>query len=170
MNATSRVMPLVRNLAAFAAERALGRDWEKHPMFGIQVGADEWARKYQEQLRQLETALAEIGKPHDPTLDLDEATNRAPGSFEDAHRRLKGVLEWLMEQGFSVMAYSVGVEGFPTVQIAYSESARRELRMVGAGCKTDAEGRKFTRFSAQRNGVRIWWEREEGRFSFKKKA
>ncbi|MDD5297550.1 MAG: hypothetical protein PHU46_11620 [Rhodocyclaceae bacterium] len=170
MNATIRVLPLVRNLVAIMADRALGRDWKEHPTFGVEGDSDHLARKYQDQLRQLKTALAEIDTPHDAALGLDEAINRAPAGFEDAHRRLKGVLEWLMEQGFSVMAYSVGVEGFPIVQIAYSESARRELRMVGAGCKTDAEGRKFTRFSAQRNGVRIWWEREEGRFSFKKKA
>ena len=170
MNATIRVMPIVRNLTAIAAERALGHEWDEHPMFGIEVDSDAWAAKYQEQLGQLETALAEIGKPHDPAIDQDEAISRAPATFEDAHRRLKGVVDWLIEQGFSVLAYSVGGQGFPVVQIAYSESARRELRMVGAGSRTDAGGKTFTRFTAQRNGVRVWWEREEGRWSFRKQG
>lgn len=167
MNATIRVMPIVRNLTAIAAERALGHEWEEHPMFGIEVDGDAWAAKYQEQTTQLQTALDEIGKPHAAALDEDEAINRAPASFEDAHRRLKGVVDWLIEQGFSVLAYSVGGQGFPVVQIAYSESARRELRMVGAGSRTDAGGKAFTRFTAQRNGVRVWWEREEGRWSYR---
>ncbi|WP_306604503.1 hypothetical protein [Azonexus sp.] len=168
MNATIRVMPIVRNLAAIAAERALGSEWKEHPMFGIEVYGDAWAAKYQEQMTQLQTALAEFGKPHDPAIDQDEAISRAPATFEDAHRRLKGVVDWLIEQGFSALAYSVGGRGFPMVQIAYSESARRELRMVGAGSRTDASGKTFTRFTAQRNGVRIWWEREEGRWSYRK--
>lgn len=170
MNATIRVLPIVRNLTAIAAERALGHDWQTHPMAGIEVDSDPWATKFQEQLGQLQTALAGISRPHDPALDEDEATSRAPTSVEDAHRRLKGVVDWLMEQGFKVLGYAVGVEGFPVVKIAYSEAARRELRMVGAGSRMDQAGRTFTRFMAQRNGVRVWWEREEGRWSYWKQG
>lgn len=170
MNASIRVMPIVRNLTAIAAERALGQEWERHPMFGIEVGSDSWATKYQEQMGQLQEALESIGTRHHPVLDEDHAINRAPVSFEDAHHRLKNVVDWLLEQGFKVQAYSVGTQGFPVVQIGYSESARRELRMVGAGCRMDVSGKTFTRFTALRNGVRIWWEREEGRWSYRKQG
>ena len=81
MNATIRVMPIVRNLTAIAAERALGDEWEEHPMFGIEVDGDAWAAKYQEQMTQLQTALDEIGKPHASALDEDEADDfEGPGT------------------------------------------------------------------------------------------
>lgn len=64
MNATNRIMPTVRNLAAIAAERAMSHDWEVHPMFGIEVHGDAWAAMYQDQMTLLQTALDEIGKPH----------------------------------------------------------------------------------------------------------
>lgn len=163
MNALIRVMPIVRSLNVIAADRALSDEWKRHPMFGIEVSSAPLAAKYQEQMKQLQDALESIGVRNHPALDEDQAINRAPINFEDAHRRLKGVVDWLIARGFTVQAYSVGARGFPVVQIAYSESARRELRMVGAGCRMDASGKTYTRFTALRNGIRVWWEREEGR-------
>lgn len=40
-------MDWASSMAACAAERALTRDWEKHPMFGIGVDKDKWAIGYQ---------------------------------------------------------------------------------------------------------------------------
>lgn len=159
MNATIRVMPIVRNLTAIAAERALCHDWEKHPMTGIEVDADPWSKKYQEQLQALHTVLSEVSSPHPAELDEDQVSSRAPEDFADAHRRLSAVVAWLIEQGYSVLAYSAGGKGRPAVQIAYSEAAQRELRMTGACIRIDGE-KTFDRFTALRNGVRIWWERE----------
>jgi len=46
-----------KNLARFAAERAMTKDWEEHPMFGICVDPDKWAMEYQRELRELAAIL-----------------------------------------------------------------------------------------------------------------
>lgn len=40
---------MIHALSAIAVERAIGKDWDNHPMFGIGCDIDERAREWQEQ-------------------------------------------------------------------------------------------------------------------------
>ena len=63
MNETelTKIKRMASDLAAIAAERALSKDWQQHPMFGIVVDKDKWALMYQEHVQRLDKALRE---PH----------------------------------------------------------------------------------------------------------
>lgn len=51
------VLKKALNLAKFSAERAMGEDWQEHPMHGIAVDTDKWAIEYQKELRELKQLL-----------------------------------------------------------------------------------------------------------------
>lgn len=152
MNPANHIAPIVRNLGAIESEQALRQS------LGIEVELEQWASRYRTQLNALRVVLSEVCKPH-ATVDQGSMVGPARVSFATARHRLDCEVDWLLEQGFSVLACSVGGAGLPAISIAYSEAAQRELCVTGAGRRIDGE-RTFECYTAHRNGVRIWWERE----------
>jgi hypothetical protein len=53
----SQIMDLAMDMAACSSERATTRDWEEHPMFGIEVDKDKWAVAYQDTAKKLKEVL-----------------------------------------------------------------------------------------------------------------
>ena len=51
---------IASDIAACAAARALSRDWQEHPMFGINVDKDRWAISFQESCAHLDHMLHQI--------------------------------------------------------------------------------------------------------------
>lgn len=152
MNPASRIKPIVHNLNVIAHEQAL-----RHSV-GLDVDFSQWSSRYRIQLNALRLVLTEVCEPH-AAVDQDGAVGPAHVSFAAGRHRLDCVVDWLLEKGFTVLACSVGGAGLPAVTIAYSEAAQQELCVSGAGRRVDG-GRTFECYTAQRSGVRIWWERE----------
>lgn len=154
MTAVIITIPSARSRSTIAVERAGSHQSKPSPRTYEEIC--RFAMEWQSKLYPQPTAPAEAGllAAVSPS-NAHEKFNHMPESFSDAHSRLNGVVSWLIEQGVSVLAYSLGGIGSPIVKIEFTVSAQQELCLIEVGSHTE-NGKVFKRLLTQRNGVKIW--------------